>query len=755
MVSLIVVALVLGVTSAVVVDFDGITSPSSTHTAKYDLDHETLENDPTIGTEFTTAMYEAISSSDETYAVTRVTYDYFASQQIFRFKVEGVLIEEFTVTWEGNIAFMWVVGGLEIWNGTSWESVGTISAVGEGPSYPEPPEGASVQGRMEFMASDETVTKTYTANMSDYIDNGYITVMVWAKNCHDATICTDYVKLECTPPKHYLKVVSPYSTSGGEGWYDEGTTAYATLDAGIVDHGNGTRRVFTHWSGDASGTNYTASDPIYMYQNKTAVASWKTQYSVVFDQTGLDGTAAGTVVTVNGVARTFIDLPFSMWVDSGIVISYFYSNVSSTTASKRFILTGVTGPTSPITITSPTTVTGNYKTQYKITFNQSGISPDFTGTAVTIDEKEYTINMLPVSFWWDSGSTHTFAFQSPLAVTPNAKQYVWTSTAGLSTLQSGSITVSASGSVTGYYKAQYYLSVTSPYGSPTPSSGWFDAEASVAASVTSPWPGPTDTRNACTGWTGTGSVPASGTASSVTFTITQPSSITWNWKIQYFLTVRTSPSGVVTIPGEEWYDASTNVSLTGSSVSDYRFLNWDVDGVFQGEGVTTITVNMNMPHTATAHYTQIQPLSASISPTTAEIKIGGSVTFTSTVSGGRFPYHYQWYLNGNPVSGAASNTWDFTQTSGGIYYVYLKVTDANDNVAQSETARITVTAIPVGGYSISLTRPPAPTPLICYTILLAIFSATISLIRRARPSGAFRNEEKERDNLKGKEKIPK
>ena len=78
--------------------------------------------------------------------------------------------------------------------------------------------------------------------------------------------------------EYYLTVLSPFGTVGGEGWYPSGSTAYATLDTGIVDHGNGTRRVFTNWSGDASGNNYAQSDPITMDGPKTAVANWKTQY---------------------------------------------------------------------------------------------------------------------------------------------------------------------------------------------------------------------------------------------------------------------------------------------------------------------------------------------------------------------------------------------------------------------------------------------------------------------------------------------
>jgi hypothetical protein len=89
--------------------------------------------------------------------------------------------------------------------------------------------------------------------------------------------------------------------------------------------------------------------------------------------------------------------------------------------------------------------------QYNIIFDQTGVSPDFTGTVVTIDGTDYNVSALPASFWWDNSSIHSFAFQSPLVVGSGAKQYDWASTTGLSTLQSDSITVTDAGSVTGNY----------------------------------------------------------------------------------------------------------------------------------------------------------------------------------------------------------------------------------------------------------------------------------------------------------------
>jgi PKD repeat protein len=128
------------------------------------------------------------------------------------------------------------------------------------------------------------------------------------------------------------------------------------------------------------------------------------------------------------------------------------------------------------------------------------------------------------------------------------------------------------------------------------------------------------------------------------------------------------------------------------------------------------------------------PLSVTISPMSASILPGQPVTFTSNVSGGYPPYSYQWYLNGNPVSGATSSSWTFTPTTGGVYYVYLKVTDANNNVVQSDTARITVTSIPVGGYSVSLSKGTSASQTAAYIMLVTLFGTALSLEKSRRKS---------------------
>jgi PKD repeat protein len=166
------------------------------------------------------------------------------------------------------------------------------------------------------------------------------------------------------------------------------------------------------------------------------------------------------------------------------------------------------------------------------------------------------------------------------------------------------------------------------------------------------------------------------------------------------------------------------------NTTTYLFDHWELDSVNVGSA-NPYSVYMDKDHTLKAVFSLIPPpLSVSISPLSASILVGQSVTFTSTVSGGYPPYSYQWCLNGNPVSGAASASWTFTPTTSGIYYAYLKVTDAKGNTAQSETARIAVAAVPVGGYSIPIQVHTNTEPIIPYIALITILTATFIKVKR-------------------------
>jgi hypothetical protein len=151
---------------------------------------------------------------------------------------------------------------------------------------------------------------------------------------------------------------------------------------------------------------------------------------------------------------------------------------------------------------------------------------------------------------------------------------------------------------------QWKLTVVSAHGNPAPSVGdiLYNDGSSVTCSVTSPviegstvW--------TCTGYTGTGSVP-DGAGSSVTFTITQNSTITWNWQgapVQYQLVVGVTGSGngSTSPSGTQLYNLGTVVLVNATASSGSVFSYWLLDGNYNGSD-NPFNVTMNANHTLTA-----------------------------------------------------------------------------------------------------------------------------------------------------------
>ncbi len=105
------------------------------------------------------------------------------------------------------------------------------------------------------------------------------------------------------------------------------------------------------------------------------------------------------------------------------------------------------------------------------------------------------------------------------------------------------------------------LSVTSEYGIPTPAAGTntYAYGNSVAASVAEP-AAVDGTRQVCTGWTGTGSVPATGVSNVIAFVINEGSSLTWNWRKEHFIEV--SVSGGTCDFAPQWVADGSMVSVS-------------------------------------------------------------------------------------------------------------------------------------------------------------------------------------------------
>ncbi len=142
------------------------------------------------------------------------------------------------------------------------------------------------------------------------------------------------------------------------------------------------------------------------------------------------------------------------------------------------------------------------------------------------------------------------------------------------------------------------------YGGPTPALGeqLFTNSAMVSASVISPWVlVPENEARACSGWTRTNILPLSGTGTNTVFLMTWDATLTWLWRTQYWLKADTLGAGTID-KVSSWCELGTNVTITATPDSGWRFDHWSGD--LAGATITNnrITVAMNSMRHVTAHF---------------------------------------------------------------------------------------------------------------------------------------------------------
>lgn len=115
-----------------------------------------------------------------------------------------------------------------------------------------------------------------------------------------------------------------------------------------------------------------------------------------------------------------------------------------------------------------------------------------------------------------------------------------------------------------------------------------------------------DTRYLFSQWTGDYS--GSGLTGSVTMNAAK--TVTAVYQLQYYLSLNAQPSSAPSLQGSGWFNASTSAVISipsqvvpGNSGSQLVFSGWTVDGGMDQTG-STLTIQMNAPHTVTAQYTQ-------------------------------------------------------------------------------------------------------------------------------------------------------
>jgi large repetitive protein len=268
----------------------------------------------------------------------------------------------------------------------------------------------------------------------------------------DVAASTQVVSL--TSPSAQSVTFSQFTSNSYSQYFDAGSTVSGTFANPLASTTAGKRYALT------SGSPFSFSS---LSAPQTATGTYKVQYQVTFAQSGIGvdtGTNQVLSLIVNGGSPTAYSastLPPATWYDDGTVLTYAYSATVATSpaSGKRYALTTpVPSPASPITVSAPATVTGTYKVQWQITFAQSGLSSDATGTVVTVGASAKAYGDTPFSDWFDEGSSLTYAYSSPVASTTTGKQYALTTPAPS---PASGFNVGSSITITGTYKVQWQI----------------------------------------------------------------------------------------------------------------------------------------------------------------------------------------------------------------------------------------------------------------------------------------------------------
>ena len=153
--------------------------------------------------------------------------------------------------------------------------------------------------------------------------------------------------------QYRLTVNSAYGQVSGGGWYDKDQTASFSVTS-PVDGGEGTRHIFSSWTGDYSGSSLTGS--VSMSSPKTVTATWRTQYLLTIDPKG------------GQVDKT------TQWADSGTTASVTATSPCNVIQkNSRLVFTGWQGAltstsnTVAIVLDSPKILIATWKSQYYLT----------------------------------------------------------------------------------------------------------------------------------------------------------------------------------------------------------------------------------------------------------------------------------------------------------------------------------------------------------------------------------------------------
>lgn len=153
----------------------------------------------------------------------------------------------------------------------------------------------------------------------------------------------------------YITIFSRFGNATGSGWYLKDSVAAVTIDKTVIDHGNGTRRVFKGWFENDSLLSSEQSFSFTVDKSRAITAAWDTMYEVkVLSERGtVNGSGwykAGDIAMISiapsHIEEFFYVHVFDGWTSTGTKIS--------------------ASPEYSFRVDKPVSLTASWRTEYNI-----------------------------------------------------------------------------------------------------------------------------------------------------------------------------------------------------------------------------------------------------------------------------------------------------------------------------------------------------------------------------------------------------
>ncbi len=351
------------------------------------------------------------------------------------------------------------------------------------------------------------------------------------------------------------------------------------------------------WATPTSSWTISQADQVF------ATITYYHQYQVTANYTTSDNSGSTSAPYLLG---TQLGSPCQLPLTNTSQATWLDQNTSWTTSTVATAPSGteqwVCSTGNSGTITQATSINPTYEHQYYLTV----ISPS-PANVVTSG-----------SGWYNAGSTAYAGLGSGTVSYGTGARWEfagWT-TGGNSYQQSNAITMNSAVASAAVWDLQYYLNVSSAFGSPI-GGGWYNAGSSANFGVTTPFSGGVGVQYLFNSWSGLGDGSCNGSVVSNSVTINNPIVESANWTTQYYLSV--NDNGIGATAGSGWYDSGSSTQaavsanvVSGAAGSQFVFSGWIGDA--SGSGSTSSNIAINSPETAIATWTTQYQVTFIITP---------------------------------------------------------------------------------------------------------------------------------------------